>query len=132
MSYIDEIEVGFTGFAKKDLPPKEAKGMSEETGKWLKLEDHIRQQLKDIIISSPNTHILNVNYGVGLEGFMDGAVNKTLGRIKTAISQEVAKGEPRITLQDISLTPNQDGQVTITLEYRVNQTGNKDLMEVQI
>ncbi|WP_179038408.1 GPW/gp25 family protein [Limnobaculum xujianqingii] len=90
-------------------------GMNADTGRSISDLDHIRQSVKDIIITPIGSRIARREYGSLLFRLIDQPQNDvTRLRMMSAIYSALTRWESRIQLTDIDVQPSFDGTMVVT------------------
>ena len=93
---------------------------------WPTLEQSVAQQIRVILQTRPGEQLMRPTYGAGLENFLhEPNTLTTHRRIRDLIQAQLARGEQRIVVDDISVAavPDQPGRVRIEIAYRLRRTG---------
>ena len=93
---------------------------------WPSLEQSVAQQIRVILQTRPGEQLMRPTYGAGLENFLhEPNTLTTHRRIRDLIQTQLARGEQRIVVDDISVAavPDQPGRVRIEIAYRLRRTG---------
>lgn len=91
-------------------------GMSRETGKPLSSTDHIRQSVLDILTTPVGTRVMLPGYGSNLQRLVDRpADHVTAIRVVMAAAVALARWEPRITVNSVTILKAGEGEISITI-----------------
>lgn len=104
------------------LPLPDANGQLH----WPTLEQSVAQQIRVILQTRPGEQLMRPGYGAGLENFLHAPNDlNTHRRIRELVGAQLARGETRIVVDDISVTApaGEPGQVRIEISYRLRRTG---------
>lgn len=104
------------------LPLPDASGQLH----WPTLEQSVAQQIRVILQTRPGEQLMRPAYGAGLENFLHAPNDlNTHRRIRELVGAQLARGETRIVVDDISVTApaGERGQVRIEIAYRLRRTG---------
>lgn len=90
--------------------------MNRHTGQPMTRPAHIAQSVADILTTPKGTRVLNRDYGSDLFDLVDSPANP-VGRLRllAATADAIARWEPRVALDAVSLSVSADGKATITL-----------------
>ncbi|MFJ3046983.1 GPW/gp25 family protein [Herbaspirillum chlorophenolicum] len=95
--------------------------MNASTGASMLLLDHIRQSVRDILMTPLGTRIQRRSYGSEVPELIDQPlVGATILRLYAAVAYRLALWEPRITLSSVMLNQDAAGGVSIILEGASN------------
>ena len=98
-------------------------GMNRETGGTLTDLDHIRQSVRDILLTPIGTRVMRRQYGSLLSALIDQPQNEALRlQIMSACYMAILKWEPRVTLTAISFESDINGAMVVELSG--NRTDN--------
>ncbi|MEH6397702.1 GPW/gp25 family protein [Pantoea sp. Haah2121] len=98
-------------------------GMNRETGGALTDLDHIRQSVRDILLTPLGTRVMRRQYGSLLSALIDQPQNEALRlQIMSACYMAILKWEPRVTLSAISFESDINGAMVVELSG--NRTDN--------
>lgn len=99
------------------------KGMDRTTGKALAGVDHLKQSIRDIMMTAPETRVMRREYGCGVRNLVDAPLNaQTLTAFYAAAAAALDKYEPRLRVSRVYGELNQSGDFILTVEgyYRFN------------
>jgi len=95
-------------------------GMNRETGEALTDIEHIRQSIRDILITPVGTRIMRREYGSLLSALIDHPQNESLRlQIMSACYVALLRWEPRVKLTAINFESDYNGAMVVEL------TGNR-------
>lgn len=92
-------------------------------------EQDIRESIGIILGTSKGERVMRPDFGCGIHDFVFAAVNMTtLTMIETSVREALVEWERRIEVKnvDVSTEKLNDGQLLITIEYRVRQTNTEE------
>lgn len=92
-------------------------------------EQDIRESIGIILGTSKGERVMRPDFGCGIHDFVFTAVNtKTLTKVETSVREALVEWERRIEVRnvDVSTEKLNEGQLVITIEYRVRQTNTED------
>ncbi|WP_272665080.1 MULTISPECIES: GPW/gp25 family protein [unclassified Providencia] len=102
-------------------------GMNRMDGKIISDIEHIRQSVRDILITPIGSRIARRNYGSLLSELIDQPQNPALKlQLMSACYTALIKWEPRILLTRINLSSTETAQMVIDIEA-TNQDTNQPL-----
>ena len=97
----------------------------------------VKQNLKNLILTSPGERIMLPDFGVGLRRFLfEGMSPDTYSKLSFKIREQVRKYLPFISIEDISfstmdsdnsLAPN---QVNVSIVYNLGSLGDTDVVSI--
>lgn len=106
-------------------------GMNQETGGTLIDLDHIRQSVRDILLTPVGTRVMRRQYGSLLSALIDQPQNETLRlQIMSACYMTILKWEPRVKLTAISFESDIDGAMVVELSG--NRTDSAQLFSLTV
>jgi uncharacterized protein len=88
-------------------------------------EEDIREAIRIILGTSPGERVMRPEFGAGLEQFLFEPVNPTtVGRLQRQVRDALVTWEPRIDVEDVTVTPEGAPPVVLMVEltYRVRAT----------
>jgi len=95
-------------------------GMNRDTGEVLTDLDHIRQSVRDILLTPLGSRVMRRRYGSLLSALIDQPQNESLRlQIMSACYMAILQWEPRIKLTAINFESNFNGGMVVEL------TGNR-------
>lgn len=101
-------------------------GMNQLSGQTVTDTEHIRQSIRDILITPQGSRIARREYGSLLSALIDQPQNEaTRLQVMAAIYAALNRWEPRITLNTISVETCADGSMQVSLTG--NATGGTPL-----
>lgn len=91
-------------------------GMNQQTGKALPDTAHIRQSVRDILITPQGSRIARREYGSMLFALSDQPQNDALNlQLMAAIYAALSRWEPRVRINTINVSRNYDGSLQVDL-----------------
>lgn len=91
-------------------------GMSQRNGKAITDTDHLRQSVRDILLTPQGSRIARREYGSLLSVLIDQPQNPALRlQIMSAVYMALSRWEPRLTLDAITISTNFDGSMVLDL-----------------
>lgn len=100
-------------------------GTDAATGAPLEGVAHLRQSIRDILITPVGSRVMRRDYGSELPRLVDAPLNgRTLVRLYAATARALARWEPRIAVTRVQAEAVADtGRVTLTVEGRYRPDG---------
>ncbi|QXB23299.1 GPW/gp25 family protein [Lelliottia amnigena] len=96
-------------------------GMSQSNGKAITDMDHLRQSVRDILLTPQGSRIARREYGSLLSVLIDQPQNPALRlQIMSAVYMALSRWEPRLTLDSITISSNFDGSMVVDLTGQRN------------
>ena len=96
-------------------------GMSQRSGKAITDTDHLRQSVRDILLTPQGSRIARREYGSLLSVLIDQPQNPALRlQIMSAVYMALSRWEPRLTLDSITISSNFDGSMVVDLTGQRN------------
>jgi phage baseplate assembly protein W len=98
-------------------------GMNQDNGKAISDADHLRQSVRDILLTPQGSRIARREYGSLLSALIDQPQNPALRlQIMAAVYVSLSRWEPRLTLDSITITINSsfDGSMVVELTGKRN------------
>ncbi|MGK6329135.1 GPW/gp25 family protein [Erwinia sp. DT-104] len=91
-------------------------GMSRDTGEALTDLDHIRQSVRDILLTPVGSRVMRRSYGSLLSALIDQPQNEALRlQIMSACYMAILQWEPRVKLTGISYESAFDGGMVVEI-----------------
>lgn len=91
-------------------------GMSRNDGQALADTDHLRQSVRDILLTPQGSRIARREYGSLLSALIDQPQNPALRlQIMSAVYVALNRWEPRLTLDSITINGNFDDSMVVEL-----------------
>ncbi|EOB5110494.1 GPW/gp25 family protein [Salmonella enterica] len=95
--------------------------MSRNDGQALADTDHLRQSVRDILLTPQGSRIARREYGSLLSALIDQPQNPALRlQIMSAVYVALNRWEPRLTLDSITINGNFDGSMVVELTGHSN------------
>lgn len=88
-------------------------------------EEDIRQAIRIILGTEPGERVMRADFGAGLNRYVFESVNTTtLERLRGGVEQSLIRWEPRIIVEQVSVTPDGADRslLLIDVKYRVRAT----------
>ncbi|HAD4592226.1 TPA_asm: baseplate assembly protein [Salmonella enterica subsp. enterica serovar Typhi str. CT18] len=96
-------------------------GMSRNDGQVIADTDHLRQSVRDILLTPQGSRIARREYGSLLSSLIDQPQNPALRlQIMSAVYVALNRWEPRLTLDSITINGNFDGSMVVELTGQRN------------
>ncbi|EMU5529069.1 TPA: GPW/gp25 family protein [Klebsiella pneumoniae] len=96
-------------------------GMNRETGKAITETDHLRQSVRDILLTPQGSRLARREYGSLLSALIDQPQNPALRlQIMAAVYVALQRWEPRLQLDTITINSSMDGAMVIELAGQRN------------
>ncbi|EAB9124893.1 baseplate assembly protein [Salmonella enterica] len=96
-------------------------GMSRNDGQAITDTDHLRQSVRDILLTPQGSRIARREYGSLLSALIDQPQNPALRlQIMSAVYVALNRWEPRLTLDSITINGNFDGSMVVELTGHSN------------
>lgn len=96
-------------------------GMSQSNGKAITDTDHLRQSVRDILLTPQGSRIARREYGSLLSVLIDQPQNPALRlQIMSAVYMALNCWEPRLTLDSITISSHFDGSMVVDLTGQRN------------
>lgn len=96
-------------------------GMSQNNGKAITDTNHLRQSVRDILLTPQGSRIARREYGSLLSVLIDQPQNPALRlQIMSAVYMALSRWEPRLTLDAITISSNFDGSMVVDLTGQRN------------
>ena len=108
-------------------------GMSRDTGGALTDLDHIRQSVRDILLTPVGSRVMRRSYGSLLSALIDQPQNEALRlQIMSACYMAILQWEPRIRLTGISYESAFDGGMVVEITGRRTDTAQDFSLTVPV
>ncbi|MEI9701502.1 MULTISPECIES: GPW/gp25 family protein [Enterobacter cloacae complex] len=96
-------------------------GMSQNNGQAITDTDHLRQSVRDILLTPQGSRIARREYGSLLSVLIDQPQNPALRlQIMSAVYMALSRWEPRLTLDSITINSRFDGSMVVDLTGQRN------------
>ncbi len=91
-------------------------GMSRNDGQAIADTDHLRQSVRDILMTPQDSRLARREYGSLLSALIDQPQNPALRlQVMSAVYVALSRWEPRLTLDSITINGNFDGSMVVEL-----------------
>ncbi|ELD6947265.1 GPW/gp25 family protein [Salmonella enterica] len=96
-------------------------GMSRNDGQVIADTDHLRQSVRDVLLTPQGSRLARREYGSLLSALIDQPQNPALRlQIMSAVYVALNRWEPRLTLDSITINGNFDGSMVVELTGQRN------------
>lgn len=96
-------------------------GMNQKDGQSITDPDHLRQSVRDILLTPQGSRIARREYGSLLSALIDQPQNLALRlQVMSAVYVALSRWEPRLTLDSIIISSNFDGSMVVELTGQRN------------
>ena len=93
------------------------RGMNMTTGRAITGLDHLKQSIRDILVTPLGSRVMVRDYGSRLFELVDAPINQgTLVQLYAATAEALDKWEPRFRLLRVSSEATDSGRVSLTVE----------------
>lgn len=100
--------------------------MNAQTGRSLTRDEHIKQSIKDILLTPIGSRVMRRHYGSYLFHLIDQPNHEaTQLKMMSACVMALTAYEPRITLDSINFVPDCE-KLTLNLVYTINDESETD------
>lgn len=106
------------------LPTPDTHGVLE----FPSLEDSVRQMIHVILLTRPGEQLMRPEFGAGISRFLNEPNTvETRRRLRDAVGSALATWEPRITIDEVNVSPVDDAPTTVRIDiaYRLKRTGQR-------
>ncbi|MBK0000229.1 GPW/gp25 family protein [Erwinia sp. S38] len=108
-------------------------GMNRDTGETITEIEHIRQSIRDILVTPQGTRIMRREYGSLLSALIDQPQNPALRlKIMSACYMAILRWEPRVTLTTINYKPAFNGGAVVEITGSRADTGTDFSLTVSV
>ena len=105
-------------------------GMDRSTGKPLSGIAHLKQSVRDIMLTSPQTRIMRREYGCGVRDLVDAPINaSSLTSFYASAAEALDKYEPRIRVSRIYGELDEENNLILTVEGYYKHDGSEIILE---
>ncbi|EBC4253032.1 baseplate assembly protein [Salmonella enterica] len=96
-------------------------GMSRNDGQAITDTDHLRQSVRDILLTPQGSRLARREYGSLLSALIDQPQNPALRlQVMSAVYVALSRWEPRLTLDSITIDSSFDGSMVVELTGQRN------------
>lgn len=98
-----------------------------------KVKDLAKQNLKNIILTSPGERVYNIDFGVGARRVLFEQKSTAEYYLKSKIKEQVAKYAPYIIIQDMIFMPDEEyNSANLKIKFAITAQSIEDILEVSI
>jgi|9_EtaG_2_1085328.scaffolds.fasta_scaffold14486_2 hypothetical protein len=115
--------------------PKLPVGVSRSEGFALTktLAENVKQNLKNLILTSPGERVMIPEFGVGIRNFLFENIDSTLtGRVESAIVNQIEIFMPALEIINLDISVIEDHVLHIELRYSVSGILSDDVLNLSI
>ncbi|WP_152976859.1 GPW/gp25 family protein [Franconibacter helveticus 513] len=103
-------------------------GMNQESGVRITDLEHLRQSIRDILVTPVGSRLARREYGSLLAALIDQPQNDALKlQVMAAVYSALCRWEPRLVLNSINIERGMDGSMTVDLTGNRNDGGPASL-----
>lgn len=107
-------------------------GMNSQTGRTLTDNAHIKQSIKDIILTPVGSRVQRRDYGSMLFFLIDQPNHKTTQlKIMSATVMALTQWEPRITIDSMQFSANKE-KLILEITYYLKNQSDKNTTEIEV
>lgn len=108
-------------------------GMNRDDGKTLSDLDHLRQSVRDILVTPVGSRVMRRDYGSLLSALIDQPQNPAVKlQVMAACYMALLRWEPRLQLTAIRLESTYDGQLAVELTGVRSESGSAFSLSVPV
>lgn len=92
---------------------------------WSAGEDNVREAIRVMLMTEPTERLMREEFGCGLRDYLfEPNTATTRQRIRESITQAIARWEPRVSVDDVTVDPDaqEARQVNVTVLFRLVAT----------
>jgi uncharacterized protein len=91
----------------------------------------LAQHIAVIVLTAPGERVMQPDFGYGLVNNVFSTPNElALSTIESDIQTAIETWESAVTVQSVVVTPSELGQMTVTIQFMINQTGGVSTVSV--
>ena len=94
------------------------------------LEDLVKQNLKNILLTIPGERSMDPDFGVGVSTYRFENVGSFEGRLKQFIASQVSRYAPFISLINTDIKDEGDNLIRVTIRYEIPSLNTEDELSV--
>jgi phage baseplate assembly protein W len=94
------------------------------------LEDLVKQNLKNILLTIPGERVMNPEFGVGISNYLFENFGSFEGDLRARISSQVLKYAPFVDLKSVDISSEDDHVLRVTLNYIIPSLSVEDQLSV--
>jgi len=94
------------------------------------LEDLVKQNLKNILLTIPGERSMDPDFGVGVSTYLFENVGSFEGRLKQSIASQVSRYAPFISLIDTDIKDEGENLIRVTIRYEIPSLNTEDELSV--
>lgn len=99
-------------------------GLNAQTGQSLTGLAHLRQSIRDILMTPIGSRVMRRDYGSRIPDLIDQPITPRLTiEVVAAVGQALRRWEPRIELLRVRIEAAVAGKLTLALEFRYRPNG---------
>ena len=97
------------------------------------LAENVKQNLKNLILTSPGERVMVPQFGVGIRNFLFQNVDSTLtGRVESAIVNQIELFMPALEIINLDVSVIEDHVLHIELRYSISGILSDDVLNLSI
>lgn len=120
-----------------DLTPKLPLSFGDKPG-YLNIDnisDLVKQNLKNLCLTSPGERLMDSNFGVGIRNFLfRQSVASAFGEISARIQSQVSNYMPFVEIEEVAIVPDEvdNSIIYVSILYFVTPTSEEDILNLTI
>lgn len=96
------------------------------------VKDVVKQNLKNLILTSPGERVMIPEFGVGIRNFLfEQNSQSTITAIRQKIDEQVEQYMPFVELQEVN-TESNENELYIRIKYFIIPIGEDDILSINI
>jgi len=102
---------------------------------WASEGQSVREVIWNILLTRPGERLMRPQFGAGLRDYLHRPNNQTTRKlIADVVQKAITRWEPRIHLDEVSVStsPNQLHEITLSIRYRLRYDGSADQMDLAL
>ena len=96
------------------------------------LQDLVKQNLKNILLTIPGERVMDPDFGVGVSKYLFENFGSFEGELIQSINSQVSKYAPFVTLRDVKLSGDGENTLTVNLTYEIPSLSTEDNLSIGV
>ena len=92
--------------------------------------DLVRQNFKNLLLTSPGERVMDPDFGVGTRRYLSESMDFVKSELPNKIRNQISKYMPFVTLKKLQVSESGDNSLIVSIAYEVPSLGQEDVINI--
>ena len=92
--------------------------------------DLVRQNFKNLLLTSPGERVMDPDFGVGTRRYLFESMDFVKSELPNKIRNQISKYMPFVTLKKLQVSESGDNSLIVSIAYEVPSLGQEDIISI--